>query len=167
MIVFTFYIFIYFSSQSSILYVYFIYCFPVILKYNIHEGLDFAKLSNSISRNQDQFLAPDECSIYTFLENELVNDFLSDLRWLFILYHRYQGLPGVSYGKEPACNAGDLGLIPGSGRCPEEGNGYPFQYFFMENSMGRGARQATVHGSQTAMHNWVTGNFRDTMGLIK
>ena len=52
----------------------------------------------------------------------------------------------VSDGKESACNAGDLGLIPGSGRSPEEGNGYPLQYSHLENSMDRGAWQATVHG---------------------
>ena len=45
-----------------------------------------------------------------------------------------------------ACNAGDLGLIPGSGRSPGEGNGYPLQYSCLENSMDRGAWQATVHG---------------------
>ena len=43
-------------------------------------------------------------------------------------------------------NAGDLGLIPGLGRSPGEGNGYPLQYCCLENSMGRGAWQATVHG---------------------
>ena len=37
------------------------------------------------------------------------------------------GHPGGSDGKESACNAGDLGLIPGSGRYPGEGNGYPLQ----------------------------------------
>ena len=47
--------------------------------------------------------------------------------------------------KESACSMGDPGLIPGSGRSPGEGNGYPFQYFCLENSMNRGARQATVH----------------------
>ena len=40
----------------------------------------------------------------------------------------------------------DLGLIPGSGRSPEEGNGNPFQYSCLENSMDRGAWWATVHG---------------------
>ena len=40
-----------------------------------------------------------------------------------------------SVGKESACNAGDPGSIPGSGRCPGEGNGYPLQYFGLENSM--------------------------------
>ena len=40
----------------------------------------------------------------------------------------------------------DLGLIPGSGRSPREGNGNPFQYFCLENSMDRGVWWATVHG---------------------
>jgi len=44
-----------------------------------------------------------------------------------------------SDGKESACNEGDLGLIPGSGRSPREGNGYPLQYSCLENCMGREA----------------------------
>ena len=48
--------------------------------------------------------------------------------------------------KESACNAGDLGSITGLGRSPGEGNGYPHQYSCLENSMDRGAWQATVHG---------------------
>ena len=40
-----------------------------------------------------------------------------------------------SAGKESACNAGDLGLIPGLGRSPEEGKGYPLQYSDLENTM--------------------------------
>ena len=54
--------------------------------------------------------------------------------------------PGGSDGKNSACNAGDLGLIPGLGKSPGEGNGYPLQYSGLENSMDRGAWQATVHG---------------------
>ena len=49
-------------------------------------------------------------------------------------------------GKESACNAGDLGLIAGSGRSPGEGNGNPLQYSCLENSMDREAWQTTVHG---------------------
>ena len=45
-----------------------------------------------------------------------------------------------------ACNAEGLGLIPGSGRSPGEGNGNPLQYSCLENPMYRGAWQATVHG---------------------
>ena len=55
-------------------------------------------------------------------------------------------VPGGSDGKESACNAGDLGSIPGLGRSPGEGNGYPLQYSFLESSMSRGAWQATVPG---------------------
>ena len=56
------------------------------------------------------------------------------------------GFPGGSDGKESACSAGDLGLIPGLGRSPGEGKGYPLQYACLENSMGRGAWLATAHG---------------------
>ena len=56
------------------------------------------------------------------------------------------GFPGGSGGKESACNAGDLGSIPGFERCPGEGNGYPLKHSCLENSMDRRAWQATVHG---------------------
>ena len=59
---------------------------------------------------------------------------------------RGEGFPGGSNGKEPACNVGDLSLIPGLVRFPGEGNGYPLQYSGLENSMDRGAWQATFHG---------------------
>ena len=57
-----------------------------------------------------------------------------------------QGFPGGSDGKESASNAGDWGSIPGSGRSPGEGNGYPLQYSFLGNLMDRGVWWATVHG---------------------
>jgi len=53
--------------------------------------------------------------------------------------------PGGSDGKEFACNAGDTSSIPGSGRSPGEGNGYPLQYSCLGNPMDRGAWQAMVH----------------------
>ena len=53
---------------------------------------------------------------------------------------------GGSEGKESACNAGDLGSIPGLGRFPGEGNGNALQYFFLEIPMDRGAWWAIVHG---------------------
>ena len=52
----------------------------------------------------------------------------------------------VAQTKESACNAGDLGLIPGLGRSHGEGNGNLLQHSILENSMDRGAWQATVHG---------------------
>ena len=56
----------------------------------------------------------------------------------------YVGFPGGSEGKESACNYGDLGLIPGLGRFPGEGNGCLLQYSCLENPMDRGAWQATL-----------------------
>ena len=54
--------------------------------------------------------------------------------------------PGGSDSKASAYNAGDPGLIPGSGRYPGEGNGNSLQYSCLENPMDRGAWLATVHG---------------------
>ena len=56
------------------------------------------------------------------------------------------GFPGGSEGKESACKARALVLIPESGRSPGEGNGYPLQSSRRENSMERGAWRATVRG---------------------
>ena len=62
------------------------------------------------------------------------------------------GFPGGSDGEESACNAGDLGSTPGSGRSPGEGKGNPFQYSCQENPTDRGAWQATVHGVLRVRH---------------
>ena len=66
------------------------------------------------------------------------------------------GFAGGSVGKESACSAGDLGLIPGSGRSPGEGNGNPLQYACLENPMDRGVWQATVHGVTRVGHDLAT-----------
>ena len=59
---------------------------------------------------------------------------------------RRMGFPGGSDGKESACNSGDAGSIPGSGRSPGEGNGNPLQCSCLENPMDRRDWWATVHG---------------------
>ena len=64
--------------------------------------------------------------------------------------------PCSSVGKEFACNAGDLGLIPGSGRSSGEGNGNPLQYSCLENPMDRGAWQAPGHGVARVEHDLAT-----------
>ena len=56
------------------------------------------------------------------------------------------GFLPVSDGKESACNAGDLGLIPWLGRSPGEGNGYPLEVLSLGNSIDRGTWRATVCG---------------------
>ena len=60
--------------------------------------------------------------------------------------HRNKGFPDGSEVKASAYNAGDLGLIPGSGRSPGEGNGNPLQFPCQENPMVGGAWWAIVHG---------------------
>ena len=63
------------------------------------------------------------------------------------------GFPGGSAGKESACHVGNLGLIPGSGRSPGDGNGYPLQYSGLENSMNYSM------GSQRPRQDWMTSTF--------
>ena len=64
--------------------------------------------------------------------------------WSWPVLWRPMGFPSGSDGKESACNAGDPGLIPGSGRSPEEGNGYPLQYSCQENSKDGGASRTNT-----------------------
>ena len=65
---------------------------------------------------------------------------------IFKIHPSVGGFPGGSDGKESACNAGDLGSIPVSGRSPGGGIGYPLQDSCLENSMDRGVWWAAVHG---------------------
>ena len=64
---------------------------------------------------------------------------------------------GDSDWKESACNAGEVGSIPESGRSPGEGNGYPLQYSYLENSMDWGAYWDTAHGV-TKSQTWLNHN---------
>ena len=63
---------------------------------------------------------------------------------LGVIWHCYS-FPGGSDGKASACNEGDTGSIPGSGRSPGEGNGNLLQYSCLENSTDGGAWWAVVH----------------------
>ena len=92
------------------------------------------------------------CSFFFFF-------FLKDKRLfnlIFFFFDDYYmfGLPRWLSCKESSSNAGDVGSIPGLGRCPGERNGNPLQYSCLENPMERGAWRATVHGvakSQTRL----------------
>ena len=65
------------------------------------------------------------------------------------------GFPGGSMVKNPPAYAGDADSIPGSGRCPGEGNGKPLQYSCLGHPMDRGAWWATVHGvAKRQRHDW-------------
>ena len=82
--------------------------------------------------------------------------FLQNKERLMDIENKLMVTKGGSDGKESACNARDLSLIPGLGRSPEKGNGHPLQHSCLKNSMDRGAWWATVHGvskSQTGLSN--------------
>ena len=71
---------------------------------------------------------------------------------LINIYTSYMGFPGGSDGKESACNAGDLGLIPGLGRSSGEGHGNPLQYSCLENPTD------TVSGSRILLLAFLTSS---------
>ena len=76
--------------------------------------------------------------------------------YLFSIHNNQNGLllpSSCSDSKESACNAGDPGSIPGSGRSPGEGNDNPLHYSCLENSMEREAWWVTVHGAAKIRHN--------------
>ena len=94
-------------------------------------------------RNLDVCRSP---SIYGLLVALVVKNLPANARDVRVSVQSL-GFPDASVGKASACNAGDLGSIPGSGRSPGEGNGNPHQYSCLENSMDGGAWWATVHGA--------------------
>ena len=61
--------------------------------------------------------------------------FFTQNEYLYFIFYLFWGSPHSSAGKESACNAGDLDLIPELGRSPGEGKGYPLQYSGLENPM--------------------------------
>jgi len=68
------------------------------------------------------------------------------------------GFPWWFSSRESTCNAEDMGLIPGSGRSPGEGNDYPLEYSYLGNPMDRGAwlQRAIVHGVTRVRHDLET-----------
>ena len=93
-------------------------------------------------------------SDWTEQNKSLLDSWVRKIRWRRVRLSTqvFLGFPcGSECGKESACNAGDLGSIPGLRGYPGEGKGYPLQYSGLENSM-----DCIVHGSQRVEHNWVT-----------
>ena len=85
-------------------------------------------------------------TIFPELSNRLS---LSVHRQSWAMYPYLRGFSGGSAGKESTCNERDLSSIPGLGRPPGEGTGYPLQYSGLENSVDRGATVCGVAKSQT------------------
>ena len=76
------------------------------------------------------------------------------------------GFPGASDGKESTCNAGDTGLILGSGRAPGERNDNPPQYSCLGNPIDRGAWQATVHRVAKVRYNLATKQHQQQISSV-
>ena len=86
-----------------------------------------------------------------------VNSLRLGIVFYYSFYTSILGFLGGSDGEEFTCNAGDPGLIPGLGRSPGEGNGYPLQYSCLENPVDRGAGglQSTGLLSQTQLSQYI------------
>ena len=87
---------------------------------------------------------------------QIISDSLFNYLYFYFIYN-YLGFPGNSNGKESACNAGYLGLIPVSERSPGGGHGNPLQYSCLESPIDRGAWWVAVHGltqSWTWLSKW-------------
>ena len=111
-------------------------------------SVDFAFKSTSNSLPQASLIAqlvknPPE------MQETQFNSWVRKIHWRRdrLLTPVFLGFPGGSAGKESACNAGNLGLIPGLGRSHGEGKGYPLQYSGLENSM-----DCIVHGVARVRH---------------
>ena len=122
---------------------------------SVHSGFLFVWFMSIPPWNFSQLFRQDlmlpEKSLYVHLYHQLCCAFFWFILLLlfftfFFFVFSYWGFPTGSEVKASACNAGDLGSIPGLGRSPEEGNGNPLQYSCLENPIDRGAWWATVHG---------------------
>ena len=121
-----------------------------------------------ITPNTQLLLFPQVCTDFhttMLFALSFVNFFLSELpsESSFVpcfpeLCHRFPkyNFPGGSGGKASACNAGDLGSIPGLGRSPGEGKGNPLQYSCRENPMYGEPGRLQYMGSQRVGHDWST-----------
>ena len=95
-----------------------------------------------------------------FRKGSGTRDQIANIRWIIEkaripekhLLLLYWDFPHSSVGKESACNAGDQGSIPGSGRSPGEGNGNPLQYSCLENPMEGEACRLQSTRSQRGRH---------------
>ena len=126
-------------------------------------------LSNTSCLVPDSFVQPESWLPRRSWETELGNcpcGFLpASLKWVKTVMCISRILPLLLYGpggsdsKESTHNVGALGMIPESGRSPREGNGYPFQYSWLENPWTEEPGGLQSMGLQRVGHDWVTDTF--------
>ena len=130
-------------------------------------GLQHARLSSfTISQSLLKFMSVELvilsnhlifCHLLLFFFAFNLSQHQGLFQWVSSLHPiKWCNFPHSSVNKESACNAGDLGSIPGLGRSPGEGNGNPLQCSCLENPMDRGACRATVHGVARVRCDWAT-----------
>ena len=107
-----------------------------------NQSRDLCYFQSSATKNNAEINNPDMSFYIFWLFIDI--DELSSIEVILIYFS--PGFPGGPDGEESACDTGNLGSSPWLGRSPGEGNGYSLQYSCLENSMDRGAWQATVHG---------------------
>ena len=122
-------------------------CRVFYLFWCFHSSLSFAPFGNCKQ--------PFHCIIYLFwLIVMVIGIYLIFLLWDFLLVA--VGFSRGSMVKNPPASAGGVGLIPGLGRSPGEGNGNPLQYSCLENHMDRGTWWSIACGSQRVRYYWTT-----------
>ena len=96
--------------------------------------------------------------VYVYSNIRIINLYLCRKQLYWLKYRIYVPFlsPDSSVGKESACNVRELGLIPGLGRSPGEGKGFPLLYSDLENSL---ENSLDYTGSQRVGHNWETFTF--------
>ena len=151
------------SWTNSVLCIYTHSFLRILFHYGLSQDMEYSSLCYTVGPCCLSILYFKSLHLLTLISHSILppTPFLLAITSLFsmsvilFLFHRqvhlchildYKGFPGGSEVKVSACNAGDLGSIPESGRCPGEGNGNPLQYSCLENPMDGGAWWATVHG---------------------
>ena len=124
-----------FSFSISLILINYTYVNMYIYTYIIYlVNCSLRLFTNVLAKNNLKYFDYGKFQMYKSRQNSIINSFYPFPNFSFIF-------PDSSVGKESACNAGDLGSIPGLGRSPGEGKGYPLQYSGLENSM-----DCIIHG---------------------
>ena len=96
------------------------------------------------------------CSPWGHKESDTTEQLDNNNKYSSDSVHLSGGFLGGSAVKNPPANAGDMGLILGSGKSPRERHGKPLQYSCLENPLDRGALQATIHVVTRVRHHLAT-----------
>ena len=112
---------------------------------SLTKELELLAVGRKVGTSSKLLWLNDENSIFWFWNGQRLSGDQATKRPGMCKYNLSDVFPGGSDSKASACNAGDPGLIPGSGRSPGEGNDTPLQYSCLENPMDGGAWWATVH----------------------